>query len=392
MASDHTGDPSTFYDVISMLDGSDVMSATQVRAMLQRLHDNTCHAKRKADVLAAKQSAALHLTDANFSDTAASMAAATPFGEEDTAGPVVACKAGQALSVFDLNVTATHPGSSIPNLTSVLAAAVNPAGRIVVVGATTPFCAFKIPGGNWTGGGNQIGGTPTSLVYSPSYGGFLAGRTNSANVFRSTDATSWAGVTALLVGNVQAIGIIGAGPGDGTITVLGTSTSPSVRVSTDDGANYGFSGAGIPNRLTADEAGSLAGCPLVSRENLNRYVYHVSRNDSGARLRTARAPDGLTWESGPTIEPPTGHTFTGAPALKICQSTGLMAITVPGVRTTDAVNVTFVYTSHDFKTWHEPGVYAQVANAAFAVAGGRILMSASAALRASSGVSFGVHT
>jgi hypothetical protein len=387
MASDHTADPSTFYSVVSMLDGSDVMSATQLRTIYERLHDNTAHLKARVDGALSRQAAALSLTDASFTDVTAGLVAATPFGEENSPGPVVAIKVGEAVAVFDQNTTATHPGGAITNLTSVVAAAVNPAGRIVIVGATTPYCAFKVPGGAWTGGGAEIGGTPATVLYSPAYGGFIAGR--STNIYRSTDATAWTAIAALTASFVSSLAVIGAGAGSGVVVALQGSTTPTIRVSTDNGLTWGFTGSGIPERLNADEAGNVAGCPMVSRYGLNEYVYHVSRNDSGARLRTCRSADGTAWEATATIEAPLGHTFTGGPSLRLCQSTGLAAIVVPATRTTDAATLTLVYTSVDWVHWDTPAVFPQVANTGWAVAGGKLLMSGSAALRASVGVSFG---
>jgi hypothetical protein len=51
--------------------------------------------------------------------------------------------------------------------------------------------------------------------------------------------------------------------------------------------------------------------------------------------------------------------------------------------------LTLVYTSVDWVHWDTPAVFPQVANTGWAVAGGKLLMSGSAALRASVGVSFG---
>lgn len=58
MASNHAADPSAFNDPISMLDGADRMSATQMRQIFEALHDNTAYVKAAADALEAKRIAA----------------------------------------------------------------------------------------------------------------------------------------------------------------------------------------------------------------------------------------------------------------------------------------------------------------------------------------------
>jgi hypothetical protein len=388
MSSDYTGDPSEFFETLSLMTGGDRRTAQSVRTPLERLLDNACFLRASVDTSAAGAVFDLRDTDAAFTDTAERLAATCLVAEDGAPGPVVALKTGEALAVYGQE-TQTLPGGAVPNLTSIVAAAVSTAGRVVVVGATTPFCAFRDAGGSWTGGGNQIGGTPGGLVYSPAYDGFLAPR--GVNVYRSTNAASWAATDVGLGTTILHVAVIGAGAGEGVIVALSTATAPTIKRSLDDGATYVTAGV-IPNRLTADEAGCLAGCPMVSRLNLNQYAYHCSRNDSGARLRTARSADGATWESGVTIEAPTGYTFDSFPTLRICQSTGLMVIAVPATHTADSTAVTLLYTSRDFQRWVGPDVRDQVDSNAFAVAGGRLLLSPDASLLASAGVIYKVHS
>lgn len=385
MASNHTGSPNAFYSVVSMIDGSDVMSATQLRTIYERIHDNTVHVKARIDSAAARQATVMAQHPGTvFADTGNGLAVVGYDHEENHPGPVVAIKVGEAFAIFDQAVTAV--GGAVPNLTSIVAAAVNAAGRMVVVGATSPFCAFRAPAGSWTGGGAEIGGTPDDVVYSPAANKFFACRSGSTSVFNSSDATAWTGVVAQAGGGILSIGVIGAGVGSGVIIELGTATAPTVRVSNDNGATWGFTGVGIPNRVTADESGSLAGCPAVTRNGLNEYVYHVSRNDSGARLRTARTADGITWESGPTIEAPSGHTFTSRPRLLICKQTGLMVIAAPAQRTAETMNVTAVYTSLDWVKWTLGDLQGTRQITSYGIANGRLYQSNTSALLMSAGI------
>lgn len=52
MASNHVLDPATFNDPISMIDGSDTISATQVRAILEAIADNTAFNKGESEAAA----------------------------------------------------------------------------------------------------------------------------------------------------------------------------------------------------------------------------------------------------------------------------------------------------------------------------------------------------
>jgi hypothetical protein len=216
MPSNYTGDPGVFSDELELLDDGDPSAAQLWRGPEERLLDNTCYLRSRINGTQSRQAVALRLTDATMTDVAASMAASCTFGVENCIGPVVAAKAAQGVAVFDSNTTAAHPGGAVPNLTSVVAAAVNPAGRIVLVGATTPFCAFKVPGGSWTAGGAEIGGTPFGVIYSPAYGGFFSWR--ALNFYRSTDATAWTATDVSgtgLTGALSSAAVVGAGTGAG---------------------------------------------------------------------------------------------------------------------------------------------------------------------------------
>jgi hypothetical protein len=391
VASDHTGDADEFYSVVSMLDGSDVMSATQLLTIYERIHDNTCHVKRVSDMSLARLAARLDQHPGTvFADTGNGLAVIPYECDENHPGPVIAIKVGEAFAIFDQAVTAV--GGAVPNLTSIVQAAVSLTGRAVVVGATTPFCAFRATAGSWTGGGAEIGGTPSDVIYSPVANKFFACRTGSVSVYNSSDALAWTAVAAYVgAPGIQALACVGAGAGAGTIVELGTTTLPTIAASYDNGATWGFSGTGIPNRLTADESGSLAGCPSVTRNGLNEYLYHVFRADSGARLRLSRTTDGITWESGPTITAPQGHAFASRPRLLICKTTGLMFIIAPAQRTAESLNVTAIYTSLDWVQWRLADVQGTRQITSYGAANGRLYQSNTAALMLSTGIASEVY-
>jgi hypothetical protein len=391
MASDYTGDPDEFYETIALMTGSDPRTVQSIRPILERLLDNNAFLRLQQESVALRQAATFRTTDAVFADTTTNAFAATClFAVENCAGPVLAIKTTESKAVYDSPFTEAYAGGAIPSLTSTASAAVSAAGRIVVVGATSPFCAFKIPGGSWTGGGSQIGGTARAVVYSPAYNGFLALNAANANIYRSTDATSWASVASGLAGIVQSLAVVGAGGGIGTIVALGSAATPTVRISTNNGASYSAGGA-LPYAASAQEAGSVAGCPVVTRGGLNGYVYHAARCNSGTEIRLARSGDGVSWEAGPILTAPTFLTFAGEPTLRICQSTGLMLLHVPATLTSDAFSIDLLYCSLDYSRWSTPSQQDSKGGLFYAAAGGRVLISPdSAALYASDAVVNGV--
>lgn len=384
MASDHTGDPSTFYDLISMLTGGDGASSTQLRAIFEKLHNNTAFLREEVDGLGLRQVLSLRKKTAVLADTSGTCAASALAGVEGVQGPTVFIKGQQSLLVYDNDNTEDF--GAVPDIGATRDAAVDPDGLIVTVGSSTPWNAFRAPGGSWTGGGSEMGGPPNHVIYDPGYGGFMAPRTT--NVWRSTDAVSWASTATGLAG-VQRVAAVGAGAGNGRIVALSTATAPVFAVSTDHGASFSASGGTVPHAADADNSGVIAGCPLVSRISLNEYVYHVARYDSGARLRLARSQDGVNWEAGPTIEAEAGYVFSGTPVLLICQSTGLMVINAPVSHSAESRSDRMLYTSRNFTQWKGVASHDGTAAAlAYAVARGRVLFSNSADLTASDGVGF----
>lgn len=388
MASDHTADPSAFNDPIEMMTGADRPTAQAIRAPLEKLADNCAFLRQESDALGLRQVLTLRKKTAVLSDTGSTCAASALYGAEAVQGPAVFIKGQESLLVYDNDDTEDF--GAVPDIGATRDAATDPDGLIVVIGSSTPFNAFRAPGGSWTGGGSEIGGSPNNVIYDPGYGGFMASRTT--NVWRSTDAASWASSATGLAG-VQRVAAIGAGPGAGRIVALSTATAPVFAVSIDHGATFSASGGTVPHAASADGAGLLVGCPLVSRLGLNEYVYHVARYDSGARLRLARSQDGENWEAGPTIEAEDGYVFSGTPILLICQSTGLMVINAPASHTAESRSDRMLYTSRNFTRWTGVASHAGTAAAlAYAVARGRVMFSNSADLTASDGIGFKVFT
>jgi hypothetical protein len=393
MPSNYVG-VDAFSTNLDLMTDADPPRAQLFRTPNERLLDNDTYLRARLDSAFLKQATALRAKTVTFTDTSAILAAVTVSYEEDDPGPVLAIKAGQAFAIYDHDSTEAYPGGAIPTLTSPIGAAeVATTRRIGIVGATSPFCAYLDPGGVWTAGGVGIGGTPATLAYSPTYG-FFAGRSGSANVFRSPDiATAWTGAATGLAG-VLRVAVIGGGSGAGRVVALSTAATPIFSRSTDNGASFALQAGTVASAGTADNSGTLAGCPMVARRGMNRFVYHVGRYDAGARLRLARSADGETWQAGPTIEAPPGRIFEGTPLIFACKTTGLLVVVAPA-ESLDAAghDVKLVYASSDFTSWVGANVYPGVlGTTAFAVAGGRVLYTTGAGLSVSDGFSFKVFT
>lgn len=374
MPSNYTGDSAEYFETLELPIGSDARTVSSVRVPLERLADNAAYLRAQQNSLALRLATSLRTTDAVFADTTSNFMTATClFGVENCAGPVVVLKTAQSVAVYDAPNTEAYAGGAIPNLTSTHSAAVNTAGRIVVVGATTPFCAFKIPGGTWTAGGSEIGTTGSRVVYSPAYDGFIALPLTGTDVFRSTTAAAWTSAPSGLATGLTDVAVVGAGDGEGRIVVLGAAASPTVAVSTNDGASFSAGGA-IPYAGVAQEAGTLSGCPVVTRAGLNGYVYHAARCNAGTEIRTSRSADGITWEAMQVFTAPTGMTFSSAPRMLVCKSTGLIVLQAPTQITSDAVTFSTVYSSVDFEVWSTPSSQDIPTQGLWAVAGGKFFM------------------
>lgn len=391
MASNYPGVQKFSASLTLMTDG-DSPGAQLFRVPNERLLDNDVYLRARLDSAFLKQAAALRARTVTFADSSLFMSAVVVSPEENAVGPVLAIKAGEAFAVYDHDATEAYPGGAIPTITSpIVGAEVASNRRIGIVGATSPYCAYKDPGGVWTAGGTGIGGTPSGFAYSAAYG-FFAGRTGSANVFRSPNiATAWTGAATGLAG-VLRVAVIGGGPFAGRVVALSTAATPVFSRSTDNGASFTLQPLTVPFAAEADNSGTMAGCPAVTRESLNQYVYHVGRFNSGARLRLARSRDGESWETGPTIDAPPGSVFEGTPNILVCKTSGLMIVVAPAERLdADNHDVKLIYASRDFAQWIGAAVHpGTLGSNAYAVAGGRLFHTTGTGLSASDGFNFEV--
>jgi hypothetical protein len=288
-------------------------------------------------------------------------------------------------------------GGDVPSITASVQEAANNGTRLVVIGTGGNLNAYSDnQGGSWTAGAAGVGGAVQYLVWSPANalagGGskFFSGGSGTGSVYKTpTPSTVWTSIGSAFP-DVKGLAVLGgATANNGYVVALGASGGkPRFSVLTDGGNGADFTGTQQPpNAALADEAGSIAGAASVS--GIGDYVYHVMRTDSGARLRLARTSDGTTWSAGPTptIEKPSGVTFTGQPRLLIDQNMGLMVIAVP----VDAAGGTIaLYVSRDFETWVGPAIVNAGGVSALAVAGGRVMYTQAAFFMISAGLGAGV--
>ncbi len=323
---------------------------------------------------------ALRELDAVFTDTAEAMGATMVDGIAAPGNGVVCIKSDVTDTKLAYDDPSVDVQGSVASITSAVRDAATNGTRIVAIGTGGNVNSYSDnAGGSWSAGGAGISSSvPTHIVYSPHYDGFLVGG-NAGSVSRSlTAAAVW---TSAASGFAAVLGLAVLGDTAGTIFALGNSgIEPRFSRSTNDGSSFTGSTA-PPNAATAEEPGDLAGCPLVTRDSLSLHAYHVMRCNAGARLRTALSPGGTVWVAGVTIEAPAGSSFSAAPRLMICQSSGLMVIAVPL-----DTGVTALYASLDFTDWVGPALVKDIVVTAFAVAGGRLFMTRDDALYASDGV------
>jgi hypothetical protein len=241
---------------------------------------------------------------------------------------------------------------------------------VVIIGTGGNRNAYHTGSGDWQAGGTT-GGALQFLAYSPPNalpdGGdlFYAGGNGNGSVNSSPDAaTNWT-VTATGFSDVRGIAILGAAGGSsaGYAVVLGQSgVQPRFALSVSGGNSVWSGTQQPPDAATAESPGTLCGAP----QSPNSAVYHAMHCNGGARIRTAYAEDGFTWQSGTTIEAPAGLSFSATPRMIQCQTTGLFVLLAP-VTVTQLV----LYVSRDFVTWSDPRLLTAVTTA-FGVAGGRI--------------------
>lgn len=274
--------------------------------------------------------------------------------------------------------------SAIASITSAVREAATNGSRIVAIGSGGNLNSYSDDGGEtWSAGAAGIAGASQYLVYSPHYDGFLCGGSGTGSVSRSPNAsTIW---TSAASGFAAVQGLAVLGDASGTIVCLGNSgIEPRFSRSANDGSSFSAAGTVLPDAATAEEPGSLAGCPLVTRDGLSLAAYHVMRCNAGARLRVTSTTDGHNnWTRTATIEAPAGASFDQAPRLMICQMTGLMLIACrldTGARA--------LYASLDGSDWVGPSLLrpGPASHADLAVAGGRLFMARDTSFFASAGI------
>jgi hypothetical protein len=281
-------------------------------------------------------------------------------------------------------------GGVVASITSVVREAATNGSRIVAIGTGGSLsCRSDNAGGSWSAGSAGIGGAVQYLVYMPanalSGGGdqFLCAGSGTGSAYRSDDDVTVWDALASTFSAVRGLAVLGGATANaGYCVALGNSgIQPRMSVLTDGAGGADFTGTQTPpNAATAEEPGSIVGCPQASKNS--DKVYHVMRCNAGARLRTNSADDGFTWTAATTIEAPTGCTFSAAaPRIMACQSTGLLVIAALLSNGTTAL-----YVSTDFATWLGPTLVRSVGVAAFAVAGGKVFYADGAKIFASDGL------
>jgi hypothetical protein len=336
--------------------GGDQPTAQLFRVPLERLLDNTAFLQKTAVATALRQMLALRANGFALAETDPNFGMATLLGVEGAAPPAILYASGDLpVAVYeDQDAENYNSGtfSAIPDLTSVIDAAVAPSGLTVVVGGGSPYHATRAINTDWSAGSAFASNTMTRVAYSPDAARFLATQVSGGNVYRSADGLSWSTVASGLSDARDVSGITASG----IVVVMNQSTSPGFAVSDDGGASYSAAAGTVPYEADADAVGSMTGCPAVTRGGLGSYVYHAAICDGGDNIRTSRSADGDTWEPLTVIPKPSLGDFGSALRMYQCQTTGIAVIVVGAVHplADDGHNTTYMYASIDMVNWFGP--------------------------------------
>lgn len=377
MASNHTADPATFYNVISMLDGSDVMSATQLRAIFEKLHDNTANLQARhmpASVLRPR-------TLQQFGDTvddAQDCLAAIGF---EGVTMVLTANTNGVLYVGDSDYYRLH-GAFV---TIHVGAAADAGGlraaysgsRVVVTGMAGAAAESEYSddsGATWNDGGQFSATAPCDWLLWDEVNSLFVGVGGSTLLKTTPDGVTWSaniGGTSNTRSEIR-VAALAAGP------LIGMTSAGVVRIS-DDTTTWADAAGAIP--LMAQMT-SLAdkGCLAGARETF----YHVGRVTAG--LQVSSSPDGDTWTTLATITPAdAGLTDfeSAAPRILQCPQTGLLVIATPA----NAGSFTALFASLDGETWVGPAVISGEFDPDFvAVANGKVFVKFGAQILGSDGL------
>lgn len=296
--------------------------------------------------------------------------------QNNAALPIVGAKGGTSGSFLAYaNTPHMVTGSTTSTLTSCTAIARSGAGRIVILGATSPFSAYSTnEGASWTGGGNQIGSAGNCVLWNPIHSRFMATKISSPNVYYSADVTAW---TAVDSGLTAASDYSGLGMwSDGDVLFLGGGDLTIGRVSTNGAVSWSNLALTWPNAATmvAIDAGHLASAGTDT-------IYHVGRLSTTEMQVSAITNGSATVAVLATITLPTS-TFNARPRIYQCQDTGLLVIAV-----TTGDSHGFVYASLDGVTWEGPAMVGPIATPFdVGVAGGRIWVNNTTEIAATDGI------
>jgi hypothetical protein len=314
-----------------------------------------------------------------INDTATSMAVTQVDGIGNPTGPVLLVKAGSndVLHAFNGDPKLNDANGSVASITSAVREAATDGARVVVVGTGGNKNSYTDDyGDTWSAGAVGID-VCEYLVHNGT--NFVGGGAASNSAFSSPDAaTPWASAAT---GFSAVSGLAVIGDASDTVVCLGNSgIQPRFSRSTDDGATFSGSVA-PPDAATAEEPGSLAGCPLAPNGSV---VYHVMRCNAGARLRVNTSPDGVNWTQSAVIEAPAGTDFSSTPRILACKSSGLLVIAAPA---TDLTNSTVqLYASLNGTDWVGPATARSISVNTFGVAGGRLFQCRNTEMYASDGI------
>lgn len=324
-------------------------------------------AARRSFLLAACKLHRITLEGTAITDTAESMGAV----QRNIGTPLVAIKTAQA---FGLGDSDRFNAQGVPaSVTSLIADAATNGTRIGAIGTGGNRCTYSDDdGATWTAG-NDTTVVQARIIWVAFLSKFLVNAINS--VRRSPDiATAWTNSVSL---TAAASGLAASTSGGGIVVGMSEASATPAFRSSADAAIWGATAGTVANAGSFDEKGTIDG-------NEGALIYHCGRLNTGATIQVSASPDGGSWSTTASIAAPGGASFSSSPRIMMCPNTGLLVIAAP-----TSSNQTALYASLDGADWVGPAlVFPNPGVNAFALAGGRVLMTQDDMLFASDGVGF----
>lgn len=331
---------------------------------------------RRAFLLAACKLRRIVLEGTAITDTAESMAAV----QRSQDGPLLAIKTAQAFGLGEAADRFNVQGvpASITSLITDAARLTSGAnsGRIVAIGTGGNRATRSDDDGVTWAASNDVGAVPAYIIASSTGGSFRTAPGVPSGGFEvvrtGIGSGAWTSLATTIASGSTLAGL--AATATTEFACYDVAGDPSFQI--EGGGAYTATGGTVANPTLFDEGGCLVG-------NGGTTIYHAGRLSTGTSIQVSSSTDGATWTTLTSIIPISGTSFTARPRLFMCQNTGLLVLAAPHN------SAVALYASTNGTDWVGPLLaFPTLGVNAFAIAGGRLLMTHDDMLFASDGIGF----